>query len=80
MEFAIGFIAGILFCLFVAVLLYLFRRPIEHKLNIVSKQLDNVGPRPQGMIYIPPDEDEEARAAKIAENQSQGRSTKLSDL
>lgn len=80
MEFILGFVAGIIFCVFAATLLLLFRKPLEQKFSIVEKQIEKVGPRPQGFIYMPPDEDEEARAAKIKENQENGRTTKLSDL
>jgi hypothetical protein len=80
MEFIAGIIVGILLCLVMAAIVILLRKPLEQKLSTAVKQIENAGPRPKGFIYMPPDEDEEARAAKIAENQKNGRDTKLSDL
>ena len=90
MSFFLGLIAGIFvtlffFVLFVVALGFWLGPPdrkgrcADPERKITSLQ-DMLRPKPQGFIYIPPDEDEEARAEKIAENSAQNKSTKLSEL
>ena len=57
-----------------------FRRVIEHKVTVIEKQIEMVGPRPKGFIIEPDSEADEIRAGIIARNRSQGRDTKLSEL
>ncbi len=80
MEFILGIITGLVLATFVAATLVFFRRPIEHKLAIVEKQIANKGPRPKGHVFAPTDEATEAREKIIEENRKQGKDTKLSEL
>jgi hypothetical protein len=84
MEFIAGIIVGVLLSLLVAVIVLAMigiKQQADGTKKIVMKSIDEaIGVKPKGFIYMPPDEDEEARAAKIAENQRNGRTTKLSDL
>lgn len=80
MQFFLGVLTGVGICTFIAVLFSFFRKPLTRALDVAEKQIELHGPRPQGFIFMPPDEDEEARQAKIRENSEKGRPTKLSEL
>ena len=76
----LGVIIGLLLGLvFTGVLLY-FRTSIEKTTAIVETKIASVAPRAKGNIIIPLDEGDEAREEIIKKNQSEGRSTKVSDL
>ena len=76
----IGIILGLLIAILTVATLTFFRRVIEHKVTIIEKQVDAVGPKPKGFIYEPPDDADEARAQIIAENRRKGRDTRISEL
>jgi len=76
----LGFIAGLLTATLIAVTLAYFRRVIEHKVNIIEKQVGVAGPRPKGFIIEPPSEADEARESIIAKNKAMGRGTPINQL
>ena len=78
--FILGLIAGLLISILTLVTMTYFRRVIEHKVTVIEKQIEMVGPRPKGFIIEPDSEADEIRAGIIARNRSQGRDTKLSEL
>lgn len=81
MDFFLGLVTGIVFCLFFTTVLILFRKPIEKGVMTLEKKIERIGMfETKGFIDMPLDEDEEARQAKIAENQQKGKVTKLSEL
>lgn len=57
-----------------------FRRTIEHKVTVIEKRIESMGPKPRGFIVEPMSEADEVRENIIARNRSQGRDTKLSEL
>lgn len=80
MLFALGFIAGLATAILIVSTLTFFRRVIEHKVSIIEKQIDIVGPKPQGFLIEPESQADEARAKIKARNDAAGRPTKLSEL
>ncbi len=80
MLFALGYIAGLVTSVLVVATLAYFRRVIEHKTEIIEKQIDIVGPRPRGYIVEPDDEADEIRRHVIELNRRQGRDTRLEEL
>jgi hypothetical protein len=80
LQFILGFIAGIVVFISIAVILIYFRKVIDQKLEIIKSQIELKGPRPKGFIIEPESEADEARSAIIAKNNAQGKPTKLSEL
>lgn len=80
MIFTFGIIVGLLIAILVIVTVLYFKKIVEHKFEIMGKQIAVKGPRPKGFIFEPADEATEAREEIIAENKRKGIDTKLSDL
>lgn len=80
MQFALGFIAGLLLAALVFAILAFFRAGIEKRVKIIETKLGNAGPKPRGAIFLPEDENDEARRRHIEENSAQGKDTPLSEL
>ena len=80
MFFALGFILGVVFSLFLITTLAFFRVGIERRIQMIQQKVESAGPKPQGFIVEPEDETELARRRIIAENDRKGRPTKLSEL
>lgn len=80
LNFALGFIAGLVTATLVVVVLTYFRRVIEQRIEIIGKQIEAVGPKPQGFLIEPESEADAARAKIKARNDAAGRPTKLSEL
>jgi len=78
--FILGVTVGILVSAFILIVMTYFRRVIEHKVTIIEKQIESMGPKPRGFIVEPESEADEIRANIIARNRSQGRDTKLEEL
>lgn len=79
-EFALGFIAGLVVSTLVVVTLMFFRKVVEQKLEIVEKQVALKGPRPRGSIVMPDSHADEVRDEIIKRNQEQGRDTPIDQL
>ena len=80
LNFAFGFIVGLITATLIVATLTFFRRVIEHKVTIIEKQIEKVGPKPQGFL-IEPESDADAARAKIkARNDAAGRPTRISEL
>lgn len=80
MDFALGYIAGIATCAFLAALLTYFRKPIIQTLSRVETTISNAGPRPRGFILEPESESEVARRMHIQRNAEQGKDTPIAEL
>lgn len=80
MQFALGFIAGLLAAALIFAILAFFRAGIEKRVKIIETKLGNAGPRPKGAIFLPEDENDEARRKVIEQNAAQGKDTPISDL
>jgi len=80
MLFTLGLIIGLLIAIFIIVALLFFRHPIEKHIKTTETAIKNVGPRPRGSVYIPPSESSEARARIVAQNQKEGKDTRIKDL
>jgi len=80
MLFALGYIAGIATAVLIVATLTYFRRVIEQRIEIIGKQIERVGPKPQGFLIEPDSPADEARAQIKARNDAAGRPTKLSEL
>jgi len=76
----IGIILGLLIAILIVATLTYFRRVIEHKVEITSKQIEAKGPKPKGFIIEAEEEADEARNQIIAENRRKGRDTRISEL
>ena len=75
-----GILIGLLIAILIVATLTFFRRVIEHKITVIEKQVDAVGPKPKGYIFEPEDEATEARNEIIEENRKRGRDTTISEL
>jgi len=80
MIFATGIIIGLLIAILIVATLTFFRRVIEHKVTVIEKQIDVMGPKPKGFIVEPETDADEARSEIIAENKRKGRDTTISEL
>ena len=80
MPFALGFIAGVATCVFVAIVLAYFRRPIISALSVAETKISNAGPRPRGAVFFPDNEADIARREIIEKNAAQGKDTPISEL
>lgn len=80
MDFALGFIAGVASCVFIAVVLVLLRRPITQAVDPIIQRIENAGPRARGFVVEPEDESEIVRREHIKRNAEQGRDTPISEL
>ena len=78
--FALGFISALVLSVLVVATLTFFRRSIENKIEVVTKSLENAGPRPRGFIVNPETDAEEVRRKIIEKNQKQGKDTPISEL
>ena len=76
----IGIILGLLIAILIVATLTYFRRVIEHKVEIISKQIEAKGPKPKGFIIEAESDADEARNEIIAENRRKGRDTSISEL
>ena len=80
LYFALGFISALVLSVLVVATLTFFRCLIESKINVVTKSLENAGPRPKGFIMNPETNTEEMRRKIIEKNQKQGLDTPIKDL
>ncbi len=79
-NFALGFIAGLIIATLIVATLTYFRRVIEHKVTIIEKQIESVGPKPHGFLIQAESDADRARARIKFHNDAAGRPTKLSEL
>ena len=77
---AIGFLFGLIVSILIIITLTYFRRVIEHKVNIIEKQIGNISPRPKGFIIEPIEDAEAVRQEIISKNKKAGRSTTIEEL
>lgn len=80
MQFALGYIAGIITMTFVFVVLAFFRSAIEKRITIIEKTLQNAGPKQKGFIIMPEDDSEILRKEIIEKNRREGKDTHISEL
>lgn len=80
MQFLLGFLCGIAVSALMFVIMAFFRAAIERKMIVLTKRLEDAGPKPRGFIFEPPTEDEEAREEIIERNRRAGRDTRISEL
>jgi len=80
MDFAFGFIIGILVSILIVVTLVFFGRVINQKIIPIEKKITNAGPRPRGFIVEPDSESDEIRKEIISKNRKEGLDTPISDL
>jgi len=80
MLFALGFLAGVAVCTFLAVVLTFFNVPIVRSTITMAEAIKLAGPRPKGGIYLPRDEAEAVRQDVIAKNRERGKDTPISEL
>ena len=80
MEFALGYIAGIITAALIFIILAYFRAGIERKTKIIEKQVGNAGPRQRGAIFMPKEEVDIAREDHIKKNKSMGKDTPIDEL
>lgn len=76
----LGIIIGFLISILLVIILVYFRHPIESKVIVIEKAIENAGPRPKGFIVEPESESDEARASIIAENKKMGKDTRYEEL
>ena len=75
-----GIIIGLLVSIIIFTILAFFRAGIEKRVKIIETRLGNAGPKPEGAIFIPDDENEEFRKELIKNRSARGQRTTLSDL
>ena len=80
MNFALGYIAGLVTSAFLFAVLAFFRAGIEKRVRIIENTLGNAGPKPKGAIFLPDDDATVARREHIEKNKRQGRDTPFSEL
>jgi hypothetical protein len=76
----LGYIAGLVTAVIIALLLAYFKSPLQRVLKVAEEKIASAGPRPKGYIFEGDDEVIEARKEIIAKNSEQGKSTPLSEL
>lgn len=80
MQFALGFITGIILGILIFAILAYFRAGIEQRVKVIEKIMNATGPKPKGYIDMPEDEAEITRQAIIAKNRKAGKDTPISEL
>lgn len=80
MQFALGYIAGVATCAFIAAMLAFFRRQIVSAVTAAEVTIARNGPGGSGFVYDPPSEAEVARQAHIEKNAAAGRDTPIAEL
>lgn len=80
MNFILGYLTGIVTSAFIFIVLAFFRAGIEKRVKIIETVLGNAGPRPEGVIFLPEDENETVRKEFISKRAERGQRTTLSDL
>lgn len=80
MLFLLGVIVGILASTLIVLTLVFFRSSVEKKVKIIERVVEGAGPKPKGFVYEPPSEADEAREDIIAENQRNGKETRMDEL
>lgn len=81
MLFALGIVAGLVIAVLVFIVVLLFRKPLEHHIEIVGKQIELASPiRERGGIFMPKTDTDELRESIIEENAAQGKDTPISEL
>ncbi len=80
MQFALGYIAGIVTAGVIFIILAFFRAGIEKRIKIIETVMAEKGPKPAGYIFEPEDEADELRNERIKENSRAGRPTTLAEL
>jgi len=80
MNLAIGIILGLLTAILIVATLTYFRRVIEHKVEITTKQIEAKGPKPKGFIIEAESDADEARQEIIKNNKRLGRDTRMEEL
>lgn len=81
--FALGFIAGIVTALVLAVVMLYFRKPIISMTTRVEREVDMASKRAfggSGFVFEPPSEEDLERERIVRENSKRGRDTKISEL
>lgn len=80
MWFALGYIAGVATCAFVAVVLTLLRKPLVQMTAPIVKAIELAGPREKGFVVEPDSEADIARQEHIRKNNEKGVDTPISEL
>lgn len=80
MQFILGFIVGIIVSTLIFSILAFFRAGIEKRVKIIETVLGNAGPKPEGAIFVPDDENEIVRQEVIKKNRAEGKDTPISEL
>lgn len=80
MNFALGFIAGLVMSAMVFTILAFFRAGIEKRVKIIETVMGNSGPKPRGAIFVPDDDATIARQEHINANQKAGKDTRIEEL
>jgi len=80
LNFILGYICGTLTSLVILLVMTFFRASIEKRIKVIETSITNAGPRPQGVIIMPEDENEEVRREFVRKRAARGQRTTLSDL
>lgn len=80
MLFLLGIIIGLLIAALIFATLAFFRSAIEKQVHVTRAQIEALGPKPKGGIFLPEDENEITRQEVIRKNSAQGKDTPLKDL
>lgn len=80
MEYAIGYLAGLITATFVALVLSFFKKPLIVMGSQMMKNIEAVGPRGRGFLFEPESDEEVARQDHIAANKEAGKDTPISEL
>lgn len=80
MQYALGFISGILLVVVVFQGIILLCLPIERVVRRTERKLATIAPHAKGFIIEPESEAEQVRQRIIERNRKQGKDTKLTEL
>lgn len=80
MLFALGFIAGVAVCVFMATVLTYFKKPLVSTLTKTEAAIIMAGPGGRGFVMEPDSDAQIARQEHIQRNAEAGKDTRISEL
>lgn len=80
MLFALGYIAGVTTCAFIATMLILLRKPLQQIAGPIVQAVENAAVRPRGFVVEPLSDADVARSERIQENNERGVDTRIEEL
>lgn len=80
LSFAFGYIVGTAQTAIIFVILAFFGTRLEKRVQVTRAQIEALGTKTKGGIFLPEDENEITRQERINQNKAAGKDTPLSEL